>query len=211
MVRALLLIALLAGGCDVFDRGCEVRWRLGDIDPRFQISAYDVLTSAFNASDAWNQAAGHRVLWYDKESGIPLRLVYDDHSANLSGGLAELRELRKLDLAIENLKKQFDANPSDYVANRINNYVRRYNQLVESLNTRSRDDIRQGSFRTELQVYGFADAEDLRLVIAHEFGHALGIGHTAGQGAVMSASHQVGTAAVQLTDADLAALRAQCR
>ena len=206
-----MLLAALGLGCDQFDRGCEVRWRLGDIDPRFEISSHDVLTAAFSAADAWNTAAGERVLWYDKENGIPLKLVYGDHSSTLSSGLAELRELRRLDVAIKNLEKQYNANPSNYVANRINGYIDRYNTLVESLNTKSRDDIKQGSFQTELEIFAFADAADLQMVIAHEFGHALGIGHPADPNAVMSAYHQVGTEAMQLTETDIAALREQCK
>jgi hypothetical protein len=121
-----------------------------------------------------------------------------------------LLDVRKLDLSITSLKRQYDANPSEYTAERINTYIRRYNKLVESLNTRARNDIKQGAFQTDLQIYAFADAADLQLVIAHEFGHALGIGHVANANAVMSARQQVGTAAVQLTDADAAALREQC-
>jgi hypothetical protein len=210
--RRLIVLPLAAGiaGCGRFGRSCEVRWRLGDIDPRFEIAAYDVSNAAFNAADAWNRAAGRRVLTYDKEHGIPLRLVYADDTANLANGLAELRELRKLDLTITDLKRQYDTNPSEYIVNRINTHVVRYNQLVESLNTRSRNDIKQGSFQTELQIYAFADAADLQLVIAHEFGHALGIGHVEDANAVMSARQQVGTAAVQLNHSDAAALREQC-
>jgi hypothetical protein len=202
--------AVCVAGCGRIGRSCEVRWRLGDIDARFQIDAYDVSNAAFNAADAWNRAAGRRVLIFDKERGIPLRLVYADDTANLASGLAELRELRKLDIAITDLKRQFGANPSDYIVNRINTHIVRYNKLVESLNTRARNDIKQGSFQTELQIYAFADAADLQLVIAHEFGHALGIGHVADANAVMSARQQVGTAAVQLSATDAAALLEQC-
>ena len=205
---AFILTTLLVG-CAKLNHSCEVHWRLGAVDPRFQISEADVLTAAFNAADAWNRAAGRRVLHYDKAHGIPLKLVYDEHSTNLSGGLSELRELRALDLAITNLKKQYDTNPSQYVADRINADVRRYNQLVASLNTRARDDIKQGSYQTELEIYAFADAADLQVVIAHEFGHALGIGHIEDAGAIMGARHQVGTI-LQLTDADAAALRQRC-
>ena len=206
-----MLLVAFAAGCGRFDRECEVRWRLGEIDPRFEINAHDVLTAAFNAADAWNRAAGRRVLRYDKERGIPLQLVYSDDSANLSSGLAELRELRKLDASIKNLQRQYDSNPSDYIADRINMYIRRYNKLVESLNTRARDDIKQGSFQTELQIYAFADTADLQMVIAHEFGHALGIGHIEGANGVMSAYHQVGTTAAQPTSSDAAALPRHCR
>jgi hypothetical protein len=210
--RWLIMLALAASvaGCGGYGRSCDVRWRLGDIDARFQIDAYDVSNAAFSAADAWNRAAGRRVLTFDKERGIPLRLVYAEDTENLAGGLAELREIRKLDIAIADLKRQYDSNPSEYIVNRINTHVVRYNKLVESLNTRARNDIKQGSFQTELQIYAFADAADLQLVIAHEFGHALGIGHVADANAVMSARQQVGTAAVQLNHSDVAALREQC-
>lgn len=186
---------------------CEVRWRIADIDSRFGLSEYEVQTAAFNAANAWNEAAGHRVLRYDKEKGIPLRLVYDERHQTMTGGLAELAELRRLSTEIKNFKAQFDASPSQYAADRINRDVERYNALVKSFNARAGTDIEQGSFQSELEIYAFADLADLEMVIAHEMGHALGIGHVEAPGAVMSAKHMIGTTStLQLTSADVAAL-----
>ena len=45
----------------------------------------------------------------------------------------------------------------------------------------------------EIQVYRFDGPDDLVLVLAHELGHALGLGHTPGAGGVMSeVSHRSG-------------------
>lgn len=61
----------------------------------------------------------------------------------------------------------------------------------------------------------FYERPDLRRTLAHEFGHALGIGHVADPEAVMHASYTAETPdqvrrQVDLRPADLAALRTQC-
>jgi hypothetical protein len=69
------------------------------------------------------------------------------------------------------------------------------------------------SVSREIRVYRFADAEELRLIVAHELGHALGLGHSDEPAAVMSAAHDSGAAAAGgavVHAADLGLLRATC-
>lgn len=47
------------------------------------------------------------------------------------------------------------------------------------------------SISREIRVYRFDGTEELRVVLAHELGHALGLGHRAEPGAVMRARHGV--------------------
>lgn len=56
-------------------------------------------------------------------------------------------------------------------------------RYLESVRTRNGEVV---SVEREIRVFRFGDREELLLVIAHELGHALGLGHAGEPGAVMS-------------------------
>ena len=64
----------------------------------------------------------------------------------------------------------------------------------------------------EIRIYQFEDRDHLTLVVAHELGHALGLGHTGIEGTLMAAEG-VGAAGMgppDVTPEDVAALRELC-
>ena len=64
----------------------------------------------------------------------------------------------------------------------------------------------------EIRIYQFEDRDHLTLVIAHELGHALGLGHTGVEGTLMAAE-SVGAAGMgppDVTPGDVVALRELC-
>jgi predicted Zn-dependent protease len=65
----------------------------------------------------------------------------------------------------------------------------------------------------EIRIYRFASRDELRLIVAHELGHALGLGHVSTGNAIMSEEYDTGVhpeGIDRLDPADAALLAARC-
>jgi predicted Zn-dependent protease len=97
----------------------------------------------------------------------------------------------------------------------LNETIRQRNELVKTSATPSATTSFEVGVMTikqqqrQMIVYAFATETDLIATIAHEFGHAFGIGHTQQPDSIMF--HQLNTQQQQLTAADLTAWQSQCQ
>ncbi|MDP3402603.1 MAG: matrixin family metalloprotease, partial [bacterium] len=87
------------------------------------------------------------------------------------------------------------------------------NEKVNTYNKTLGHDFDQGNYVEDeagrrITIFTFEDRMELKRVLAHEFGHALGIGHLEDPGAIMY-SYNIGNELV-LTAEDVAALKEVC-
>lgn len=133
--------------------------------------------------------------------------------ASLSRQRQELRQIQewlmgeaeRLNREIREQNRRSEALARDLPATRVESGVYR-----ESVRTRNGDVV---SVDREIRVFRFEDRSELIRVLAHELGHALGLGHAAEPGAVMSEVAARGDGpegAPRIHPRDLEMLRSRC-
>lgn len=159
---------------------------------------------------------------------------YEDLSAEYSRDVArwnassrrdqsELAALEKRRRELEDLRESLQSQ-SDQLENLYdevqvalqyrNELVAEYNQSVNNFNEEfaGAGSFDQGDYtRGEINIYQFENEDDLLLVLAHEFGHALGIGHVEDPEAIMHfLLEKQKKNPPELTGADKEALHTRC-
>ena len=119
---------------------------------------------------------------YDAKGGAP-EGVYLALRAEESRLQKQSADLIAEDKALKALSQELNA-----LADRGNAMIEKYNAEVLQYNEvyGQPETLTQGDFaRSRINIYKFIDTEELIPVLAHEFGHALGIGHVEGEASVM--------------------------
>lgn len=132
---------------------------------------------------------------------------------------AELeREKRSLERRRVALNRQME--DVNALADEIQGKVRELNALADETNEKVNEynktlghDFDQGNYVEDDQgrritIFTFEDTMELKRVLAHEFGHALGIGHVEDAGSIMY-SYNIGNL-LRLSEEDISALKEVC-
>jgi hypothetical protein len=149
---------------------------------------------------------------WNEQGGAP-----DDVQERVTSRERELtnmqNELRSLQSEVNRAGRQLED-----ITDRLNEISIRKNGLIDEYNEQFAGEYRfsQGDYMNtgteqRINIYHYKSINHLRLVLAHELGHALGLGHVESPGSVMYPvveSH--GTTEITLSDQDVAAIQARC-
>ena len=230
----------------------RLRYKIGTIDPRFNISEEKLKQVLQQAADIWFMGTSKQYFVYDPNAQLTINLIYDQRQAESEARRLELshlehrksmteterQKLKQAERALETEQRQIDLlkmnyqtrlnhynqqvqrfnqsqNPSasyrDYLEtlkqqlqneqsnvqhkiDEFNAYVVQLNQQVQNINQMNdqfnasvdhfnlRFQPRQfdkGVFNgREINIYEFQNLDDLKLTLAHELGHGLGLLHS---------------------------------
>lgn len=196
----------------------------------------DKLDKTQSAADVINQTYEELVATYD-ELQIKYREKVDSYEANLAaynaqvealnaqGGASEeqyaVLEERKNELDAERKELNTVSEKLNELVSEINSISDRGNRLVETYNRGVSEyndtfgggrEFTQGTYNIEgeINIFAFVDMEELRLVLAHEFGHALSLDHVANERSIMYFLIGAQPQELELSDEDLAEFARVC-
>jgi small-conductance mechanosensitive channel len=124
------------------------------------------------------QAYNGEVEKYNKEGGAP-EDVYASLSEQKEKLDAEQKSINELSNSLNTLVKEINA-----IGEKGNTLIKNYNQGVGVYNKTFGEprEFTQGDYsNSTIKIYTFEDREQLKLVLVHEFGHALSLDHVEGE------------------------------
>ncbi len=179
---------------------------------------YTKLTAEYNKLEATYKS---RVAAYDRRLETFNQTVsdYNDAGGAPEEAFADLkRQERSLaseagDLETLSGELATIAKSINDLSERGNRVIEQYNAGVENYNQSfgETDEFTQGDYQgTEINIYTFEDTSELTKVLAHEFGHALGVDHVEGSDSIMYYLMEAQPDAPALTSSDVAAFTLAC-
>ena len=172
---------------------------------------YESLQAAFESKKATYEADladyNDTVRQYNDRGGAP-----SDVHAELEATRAEL-SITAQSLGDTATKLNAMADTLNKLGNEGNRRIAAYNEEVNDYNAQYGyiGEFTQGDYQGEdIHIYKFSTEDELKRVLVHEFGHALGVDHVEATSAVMYYLMEEPAPTPVLTDADLAAFTAVC-
>lgn len=283
---SILAIAGIYFGVTNFVNPCDspIKYKLGRVDPGFQLSETKLLASIRQAGDMWSKPVGKELFEYDPNGKLTLNLIYDERQQTTQQNQVLKADVEKTSRLADSVKREYeellqDLNESKQIynaelakfqvkqtaystqveywnshggapaaeydklqvernallveqdlleskrlsmnatASRVNAFIQKYNLLVQTANARidiinqtAGQEFQEGSYdpKTDtINIYEYSTHDKLTRVLAHEFGHALGLDHNNNSESIMYALNQSNT--LTLSKDDIVSLKALCK
>lgn len=175
------------------------------------VSQYDVAKDRYETRVASYESElasyNREVASWNDQGGAP-KEVYEE----LNKQQSEL-DVKSRQLETERKQLNFLVDEINKLSDQANAYVENYNDNVGRYNDAFSEvtEFTQGDYQgKKINIYQFSTHEELVLVLAHELGHALGIGHVENEESIMFMRMQEQSVDSGLTAEDIADFRLVC-
>ena len=202
-------------------------YHIGEIDGRFSLSRNSIEMFAKQAADIWNTAISTPLFREDPYGEITINIVYDQRQELMDTLNGIQQQLSRDAATIGLVKTQFETLKANYEPNlqstleelvitinadvaSYNNLVNEYNSTAKSLETLFDQKPYAGIYNTGskvITIYLNRSQEEFTHTIAHEFGHAIGLGHNENINAIMYPNTN---SSLTLSPEDLTAIKTRC-
>ncbi len=142
----LLLVTMLFGGSYWFyvaEAVCAVPivYRIGTVDPRFNISNDAVRMAVTAAESMWEDATGRNLFTYDPKKGLPINFIFDERQAKANEEEALRQTLETKEGVSDSVRTQYDSLVKEYDALRVEHQKRTsaYEAKLEAYNKEVND------------------------------------------------------------------------
>ena len=121
----------------------RLRYRIGEVDPRFNLSQSQVQDLAQQAAEIWHQGTMKSLFVYDPNAKLAINLIYDERQAESTARQQELNILENTQQYqnsersnIEKLRAELDQSNRELEIYKVNyeSKVTQYNQFVQNIN-----------------------------------------------------------------------------
>jgi hypothetical protein len=136
-----------------------LRWRIGNVNPRFNLSEDKVRRLTEGVIRVWEEAAGQRLFVYDPKAGFPVNLVFDHRQERELAAQRARARVNALSNSLEEAERAVATLRDSFLARReaLSNATRTYNSRLADYNRRVGEWNRRGGASSE--VINSLDAE----------------------------------------------------
>ncbi|HPN96470.1 MAG TPA: matrixin family metalloprotease [Candidatus Moranbacteria bacterium] len=122
------------GALDFLKKPCSkpIKYSLGEIDPKFNLSQEEMLSITEKAEEVWEKPTGKNLFEYDPQADFKINIVFDERQERTNASKKLESQLGKLESDRENVIKEYDQLSKTY-QKRLDDYNKSVSQYEERL------------------------------------------------------------------------------